>query len=60
VHREGQKHSVSVRLGVALGTLQRSRVDVLTDKESLIAPIQGSKAYLTPEEVRHMVFGGSV
>ena len=60
VHREGQKHSVSVRLGVALGTLQRSRVDVLTDKESLIAPIQVSKAYLTPEEVRHMVFGGSV
>lgn len=58
VHREGQRKSVTVRMGVARGTLQRHIVNQLTDKEQLIMPVQGSKAYLTSVEVRNIVFGG--
>lgn len=58
VHREGQRKSVTVRMGVARGTLQRHIVNQLTDKEQLIMPVQGSKAYLTDVEVRNIVFGG--
>ncbi|MBK8114660.1 MAG: DEAD/DEAH box helicase [Candidatus Accumulibacter sp.] len=60
VHREGQRQAVTVRLGVALGTLQRSIVTKLTAKEALIAPIQGSYAYLTKDEMRTILFGGEL
>lgn len=58
VHREGQRNSVTVRMAVAKGTLQRHIVSQLTEKEELIMPVQGSRAYLTDVEVRNIVFGG--
>lgn len=58
VHRQGQTRSVTVRMAVASGTLQRHDVNRLTKSELLINPLQGSKTYLTPEEVRYIIFGG--
>lgn len=58
VHREGQTRSVTVRLGVARGTMQRHLVNLLTEKEALVMPIQGSAVMLSPEDVRRIVFGG--
>lgn len=57
VHREGQTRSVTVRLAVARGTLQRDRVSVLAEKEELVNPIQGSKTYLTGSEIKRIIFG---
>lgn len=59
VHREGQKKAVTVRMAVAKGTLQRHLVDRLSEKEALIQPVQGAKAYLTREEITRLIFGGS-
>ena len=60
VHREGQQKVVTIRMGVALGTLQRDRVTSLKDKEALINPVQGSRAYLSKEEIRRVLFGEEV
>jgi len=59
VHREGQMQSVTARLGVAKGTMQRYLVEQLTKKEALVMPIQGSAVMLSPEDVRRIVFGGT-
>jgi SNF2 family DNA or RNA helicase len=58
VHREGQKQAVTVRMAIARGTLQRHLTTRLSEKEALIQPIQGAKAYLTPADIRRIVFGG--
>ena len=52
VHREGQRNVVTVRMAVALGTIQQERVRSLSDKEALVNPLQGSKA-----ELRAALFG---
>lgn len=57
VHREGQKLSVTVRMAIARGTLQRHLTTRLSDKEALIQPVQGAKAYLTTLDIRRIVFG---
>jgi len=46
-------------MAVAKGTLQRHLVDRLSEKEALIQPVQGAKAYLTREEITRLIFGGS-
>ena len=52
VHREGQRKAVTVRMAVALGTIQQDRIRSLSDKEALVNPIQLSKA-----ELRAALFG---
>ena len=52
VHREGQRNVVTVRMAVALGTIQQERIRSLSDKEALVNPIQLSKA-----ELRAALFG---
>lgn len=59
VHRDGQTQSVTVRLGVAKGTMQRHLVEQLTKKEALVMPIQGSAVLLSTEDVRRIIFGGT-
>ena len=46
VHRDGQRKVVTVRLGVAAGTIQQHLVQSLTYKEALVNPLQLSKARL--------------
>jgi len=46
VHRDGQRNAVTVRLGIANGTIQHYQVKSLTEKEALINPIQMSRAML--------------
>lgn len=57
VHRSGQAKSVTVRMGVAKGTIQRHLINRLSEKEALVNPVQGSESYLTREQVRKIVFG---
>ncbi len=57
VHREGQTRSVTVRMAIANGTLQRHLTTRLSEKEALIQPVQGAKAYLTPADIKRIVFG---
>lgn len=57
VHREGQTQSVTVRMSIARGTLQRHLTTRLSEKEALIQPVQGAKAYLTPADIKRIVFG---
>ena len=52
IHREGQRKVVTVRMAVALGTIQQKQVRSLSDKEALVNPVQGSKA-----ELRAALFG---
>ena len=52
VHREGQKKPVTVRMLVAMGTIQEHIVSSLTEKENVVNPLQGSKAML-----REAIFG---
>jgi SNF2 family DNA or RNA helicase len=56
VHREGQTQSVTVRMSIARGTLQRHLTTRLSEKEALIQPVQGAKAYLTPADIKRIVF----
>lgn len=53
VHRDGQRNVVTVRLGVAAGTIQNHDVRSLTAKEALVNPLQLSKARL-----RDIIMGG--
>lgn len=46
VHRDGQREAVTVRLGLATGTVQHMRVKALTAKEALVNPLQMSRARL--------------
>lgn len=52
IHREGQTRPVTVRMLVAMGTIQEHLVSALTEKEDLVNPLQGSKAML-----REAIFG---
>ena len=52
VHRSGQRKVVTVRMAVALGTIQQKQIRSLSDKEALVNPLQGSKA-----ELRAALFG---
>lgn len=52
VHRVGQQFATTVRLATALGTLQVSQLKRLSEKEGVIAPIQGNKSIL-----RDILFG---
>lgn len=52
IHREGQTQPVTVRMLMALGTIQEHLVASLTEKEDLVNPLQGSKAML-----REAIFG---
>ena len=52
IHREGQTLPVTVRMLMALGTIQEHLVASLTEKEDLVNPLQGSKAML-----REAIFG---
>lgn len=46
VHRDGQKHVVTIRLATALGTIQQHLVRSLSSKEALVNPLQGSRSTL--------------
>jgi SNF2 family DNA or RNA helicase len=52
IDRQGQTKPVTIRLGVAIGTIQEYLVSQLTDKEALVNPLQGSKA-----ELRDALYG---
>ncbi len=53
VHRDGQRQVVTVRLGLAAGTIQHHLVKSLTAKEELVNPLQLSRARL-----REALLGG--
>jgi hypothetical protein len=44
-------------MAIANGTLQRHLTTRLSEKEALIQPVQGAKAYLTPADIKRIVFG---
>lgn len=46
VHRDGQRHVVTVRIASANGTIQQTRLKALASQEELVQPLQGSKANL--------------
>ena len=46
IHRDGQHKPVTIRMGVALGTVQGKLLANLSEKEGLVNPLQGSKAEL--------------
>jgi hypothetical protein len=53
IHRDGQRLPCNIRMATALGTVQQSRMESLSNKEALVNPIQMTKALL-----RDALFGG--